>query len=837
MAVKQRVLAKLRNLEEGMLQALHSGRRKALGDICHELEEMKALSRQVLPESGYAPYGEIYDGLLLAIRQMTGKHAERPQEDVILLCQELLQHIIIAMQRETTFKKEIVFLPYKAAMWDSLESIWRAAYEDKEHCNAYVVPIPYADRNPDMSPGQWHCERDQFPKDVPVLRWEDINLKAMHPDAIFIHNPYDDSNFVTSVDEKYYSRNIKHYTDLLVYSPYYVTSGGLGEIQGNCVSFPHVDYIIAQSESIRKSFAKSVPQEKIVALGSPKLDRVIRLCKNPPDPPADWRKKLQGKKVFFYNTSLNGLLGDTNAFLNKMLYVFRCFAGRKDVCLIWRPHPLLMTSLSSLRKEAIPYYEKVKEMFLRGDNIIYDDTPDIESTIAHSDVYVGDSATSVTMLFAISGKGLFILNNYIHGLPQSEDWRGDVLTEWTFQGQDQWIVSTTNHLYQRNQDGKYQYVSGLCDYHSVSYYLKPIEIENKTYICPANGQDILKISDRGVEERIPLQRRIEQPGAFAQAWQAGRYIFLIPFFYPAIVRFDTQSKRVDYIENLNPFFVKRIGEEWRIGGSCVWQGELLIASPDTPKLLHIDAETMEYEVGTIGKAPGGCAFLAADGDNIWFIPREGYTLRCWNPEEGTVREYPAYCEGLESHHPNFHYSCHEFPFGMPAFDDTYVYLPPAWGNRFVRLSKESGRAEIWKLPLDPAAQPISGYYLPNNVAGFTEPMENGHWKLFYWPERKLYDVDLKTGSCSEIPLIFEEGALAHEAVGFTEQSEWLRYGCMENAFHTLPGLIENKLPGNPHDRDYQLRAYRETVANNDGTAGEKTYQFIMEKLAEKRDYT
>ena len=36
-------------------------------------------------------------------------------------------------------KKEIVFLPYKASMWDSMESVWKAAAEDDE-CEVYVVP-------------------------------------------------------------------------------------------------------------------------------------------------------------------------------------------------------------------------------------------------------------------------------------------------------------------------------------------------------------------------------------------------------------------------------------------------------------------------------------------------------------------------------------------------------------------------------------------------------------------------------------------------------------------------------------------------------------------------
>lgn len=47
--------------------------------------------------------------------------------------------------------------------------------------------------------------------------------------------------------------------------------------------------------------------------------------------------------------------------------------------------------------EEPPYYEKLKEMFIKEDIGIYDDTPDIGRTIALSDVYVGDSSTSVTM--------------------------------------------------------------------------------------------------------------------------------------------------------------------------------------------------------------------------------------------------------------------------------------------------------------------------------------------------------------------------------------------------------------------------------------------------------
>ena len=82
-------------------------------------------------------------------------------------------------------------------MWDSLESIWQAAADDSEHCHSYVVPIPYADRNPDGTAKEWHNERNLFPSYVPTLDCETFDLEALHPDVIFIHNLYDSCNQFT----------------------------------------------------------------------------------------------------------------------------------------------------------------------------------------------------------------------------------------------------------------------------------------------------------------------------------------------------------------------------------------------------------------------------------------------------------------------------------------------------------------------------------------------------------------------------------------------------------------------------------------------------------------
>lgn len=57
---------------------------------------------------------------------------------------------------------EVVFLPYKASMWDSLESVWRK-YDADPEWRAKVVPIPYYDKNADGSFGEYHYEGNEYP--------------------------------------------------------------------------------------------------------------------------------------------------------------------------------------------------------------------------------------------------------------------------------------------------------------------------------------------------------------------------------------------------------------------------------------------------------------------------------------------------------------------------------------------------------------------------------------------------------------------------------------------------------------------------------------------------
>lgn len=333
-----------------------------------------------------------------------------------------------SVKNDIKVKLEIVFLPYKASMWDSLESIWKAANEDPD-CEAYVVPIPYYDRNPDCSFGKFHYEGGDYPDYVPITHYEVYNFEKRRPDVVYIHNPYDGSNYVTSIDPRFYSDNLKQYTDKLVYIPYFVVddSRNIDKI-GHYVLSPAVinsDVVIVQSEKVRQKYievllpyygntleAKHMLENKILGIGSPKFDAVKYSKPELSSLPEEWQRIIGdgNKKIIFYNTHLSLLMAENyQRFLVKLDSVLNYFKSKNDVILLWRPHPLTISTVQSMNPDALEPYLKIVERYKAEKWGIYDDTPDMDRAMALSDAYYG-SDSSLVLIYKQTGKPIMLQN-------------------------------------------------------------------------------------------------------------------------------------------------------------------------------------------------------------------------------------------------------------------------------------------------------------------------------------------------------------------------------------------------------------------------------------------
>ena len=317
-------------------------------------------------------------------------------------------------QQKISRKKHIVFLPYKASMWDSMESIWLAAKADQENCIAYVMPLPYRE----ASSGKWYCELDLFPDYVPVLDCRKTNLAALQADIIYIHNPYDGENTLTSVAAEYYSVELKKYTKQLIYVPYFVAGNYLEPGFASVPGVLNAHHVVVESEQVKGWYEQHyreycrqhqiVPDEnKFLAFGSPKFDKV-RFSK-PEDftIPKEWQQIIRGRKAILFNTTLAATKLHRDVFIAQLRYVFQVFQCQQEFVLWWRPHPLLLTMLQLEQPETFKLYQELIGQYRQTGWGIYDDSADLNRAISCTAAYYGDYS-SVVYLYQETGKPVVI---------------------------------------------------------------------------------------------------------------------------------------------------------------------------------------------------------------------------------------------------------------------------------------------------------------------------------------------------------------------------------------------------------------------------------------------
>ena len=315
-------------------------------------------------------------------------------------------------------KLKLLFLPYKSSMWTSFESIYQCAASDPD-CQVSVVPIPYYEIGEALSEPVMRYEGESLPEGIPIVRWEDYSLAKERPDIIFIHNPYDDGNNLTSVPPMYYSANLKKYTGCLVYSPYFTMSGytrGRSDFQYVNGGTIHADKVIVQSEFVKRIYESyGYPTEKLLAFGSPKMDAVVKALKNPVEMPKEWKKKLEGKTVFLLNTHLSYFPA---SFQHVERYGFdyarryhdqlmKAVLNQPGYGLIWRPHPLLFTMLETRFPECLTYVEELAEKIERSDNCVIDRNGDYRAAFSCSDAIITTYSSLINEYMA-TGKPILI---------------------------------------------------------------------------------------------------------------------------------------------------------------------------------------------------------------------------------------------------------------------------------------------------------------------------------------------------------------------------------------------------------------------------------------------
>lgn len=89
-------------------------------------------------------------------------------------------------------------------------------------------------------------ESNLYSASLDIVSCKEHTVDEIDPDIIFIHNPYDDGNLITSINSDYYTRNIIRDDRLVIYVPYFVSYAADPDVYVSFgISGVYVDYVIA----------------------------------------------------------------------------------------------------------------------------------------------------------------------------------------------------------------------------------------------------------------------------------------------------------------------------------------------------------------------------------------------------------------------------------------------------------------------------------------------------------------------------------------------------------------------------------------------------------------
>lgn len=246
-----------------------------------------------------------------------------------------------AIDSEIVNRRSVLFLPVKAKHFSSM----RMAYEMEAttpDTDVYVMPLPYYYKEYDGSfKDEMHIDTEEFIKaNIPVTDYSRFDLSLLCPEKIYINSAYDEYNMAVSVDTRFYARNVKKYTEKLIYIPYFklmefdrANYPCWYNMQYYC-TVPGVvmaDKVYVQSENTRKAYIDKlnewVGDEKYTDIWEQKIDVYDESCEEHSE---DELRDAGSKKTIVWFVSAGSLAEFGDKYIEKAYRNLDVFALSKD---------------------------------------------------------------------------------------------------------------------------------------------------------------------------------------------------------------------------------------------------------------------------------------------------------------------------------------------------------------------------------------------------------------------------------------------------------------------------------------------------------------------------
>lgn len=295
------------------------------------------------------------------------------------------------------YKLKVLFVAELAGKWDSMASVYDAM-KKRDNCEVQVViePVFRAIKMPDGTTKSDIILNDYLtPMGIPNIPYNKYNFETELPDITFFSQPYESCTI-----EKFWPENMSKFTKI-VYLPYFAAIT-LNEVSSAFKSFFNLRTqkyswrIACQSQVMKEKYEKYASRrgKNVIVTGIPKWDYPLLINRENTPMPDEWKDKIDGKKVFLWNTHFSLDTCGSQLLTPKAFEFLEYFSSREDIALIWRRHPMLETVIKVYYPEEVwMNYLKLKEFVENSDNMVIDDYPEYAQSFVWSDALISDFST------------------------------------------------------------------------------------------------------------------------------------------------------------------------------------------------------------------------------------------------------------------------------------------------------------------------------------------------------------------------------------------------------------------------------------------------------------
>ena len=498
-----------------------------------------------------------------------------------------------------------------------------------------------------------------------------------------------------------------------------------------------------QSEEVRQTYIKWTNPEKVLALGSPKIDAVVNYKVNRDELPASWKEKCGGKKNFLYNTHLSSIISEGPLFIKRLQKVWEYFKKHQEIALLWRPHPLSIQTAEAMNPDFLKAYLYMVEQFKLLDNCIYDDTPDLNRAIGLSDAYMGDYS-SLVMLYGFTGKPIYLHSHQNRNMSEFE--RNSLLCDnGVIYNDTFWMTHNLfNGLFKVDlRTGEAEFVTEIYgeNWNQESLFRDIYYYNEKLFLIPQTANHIVQYDIITGEQRsIEIENKAYYFIHFSAVQRYNNYIVMFPLEKPNPIFtldmecFTLQTYDMDYVA-INPYMENKKGmifgnsgvnlkkEFWvpflqncGVASFSERENKFYLISPELAGIrnltyshpyfyltLNMMSEIIKWNPETgikerikvpdslLGKKNAAIENIVVENGFIWIIPSEGsYIVKYCEKERNykVILNISEYAKGFEDYNSHM---C-----GLQS-DDEHIYLFPYRTNILITINKKDDSFKILEI--------------------------------------------------------------------------------------------------------------------------------------------